>query len=665
MKTLTISRKVSLGFAALLVLTALLGGLAVTSMRTVQGAARTLAREYVPEVDVAAALQSHVSAANLAIRSYGLSADATYLTEARKELVAVQAQLGVAQKLALDHPNLTQLRDDVAELGPTLKAYETAIAATVARNEDIAEKRIKLNESAAEFITNIDALIEAQQGRLQSEIKDGAESALLLERTRKLTLAWEIRALGNAARIGVFKAQALRDNTIFTEALGNFPPMETRLTELLGLLKVRTDIEELDHVKASASAYRDAVQAVLDDSVALIEIGKQRADAANHLLALAEHTQNAGVKRTIEAADYSDEHLAMSATTILIGIAVSLAIGAIVAFVIIRGTTRSLTTIADNLNGNALQVTSAAGQVATASQTLAEGATEQAASLEETSASLEEMSSMTKRNADSAQQAKELSHLTRNSADHGAQHMQEMHQAMDAIKASSNDIAKIIKTIDEIAFQTNILALNAAVEAARAGEAGMGFAVVADEVRNLAQRSAQSAKETAQKIEDAIKKSEHGVAISGKVATSLGEIVEKARQMDALIGEIAVASAEQNQGIGQLNTAVSQMDRVTQSNASSAEESAAAAEELNAQAASLQQAVVDLRRLVVTDATSQAAVPAPTEQTLHLPTRSTPRKPAAPSRREPALVKPTRPQSQAAYATVTPGADDHDDFFRG
>jgi methyl-accepting chemotaxis protein len=208
------------------------------------------------------------------------------------------------------------------------------------------------------------------------------------------------------------------------------------------------------------------------------------------------------------------------------------------------------------------------------------------------------MASMTKRNAENSQKANDLAQQAREAADKGVGDMREMNAAMADIKVSSDDIAKIIKTIDEIAFQTNILALNAAVEAARAGEAGMGFAVVADEVRNLAQRSACAAKETTTQIEGAINKIGHGVSLSGKVSDGLTNIVAKARAVDELAAEVAGASREQTEGITQINTAVSQMDKVTQSNAANAEESAAAAQELNAQAVMMKEAVAKLLKLV-------------------------------------------------------------------
>jgi methyl-accepting chemotaxis protein len=275
-----------------------------------------------------------------------------------------------------------------------------------------------------------------------------------------------------------------------------------------------------------------------------------------------------------------------------------LAMVVVLAQLVTRPVTARLSKVADALGVSSEQVKDGSVQVAGASQSLAEGACQQAASLEETSASLEEMSSMTKRNAETAGKVKALGSEARKAGDVGVKDMTALVSAMDAIKRSSTDIAKIIKTIDEIAFQTNILALNAAVEAARAGEAGAGFAVVADEVRNLARRCAQAAKETTGKIEDAVQKSAVGADISAKVAKSLEEIVGKARQVDELAGEVAAASQEQSQGIAQVNIAVTQMDQVTQGNAANAEESAAAAAELITQAESLKEAVADLLSLV-------------------------------------------------------------------
>ncbi len=296
--------------------------------------------------------------------------------------------------------------------------------------------------------------------------------------------------------------------------------------------------------------------------------------------------------------------------TLLIAIASILVAGIIFSMTTTRSLIKILATISDNLDAGAQQTTTAAGQVAASSQSLADGATRQAASLEETSASLEEIASMTKRNAENAGQAKQAAGAARQAADLGVADMGVMKAAMNDIKVSSDDIAKIIKTIDEIAFQTNILALNAAVEAARAGDAGAGFAVVADEVRGLAQRAAVAAKETAGKIDGAIAKTSHGVSISQKVATSLEEIAKHSREVDHLVAEIALASNEQSQGISQVTAAISQMNEVTQNTAATAEECASASEELNGQASATQDTVRELLVLVG----KAAAEPAPEAQ---------------------------------------------------
>jgi methyl-accepting chemotaxis protein len=270
---------------------------------------------------------------------------------------------------------------------------------------------------------------------------------------------------------------------------------------------------------------------------------------------------------------------------------VGVVVGVVLAFIIATGIVKALRAIVVGLNSGAEQVAAAAGQVSSASQSMAEGASEQASSLEETSASLEEMTSMTTQNADNARQSSQLAGQVRTSADKSRDAMARMSEAIGKIKSSSDETAKIIKTIDEIAFQTNLLALNAAVEAARAGEAGKGFAVVAEEVRNLAMRSAEAAKNTSELIEESQNNSENGVTVSGEVEGILKEIVEGVGKVTQLIDEVSAASGEQAQGIEQVNTAVAQMDKVTQSNAANAEESASASEELSAQAGELKEMV--------------------------------------------------------------------------
>jgi methyl-accepting chemotaxis protein len=230
------------------------------------------------------------------------------------------------------------------------------------------------------------------------------------------------------------------------------------------------------------------------------------------------------------------------------------------------------------------QIASASQQIGTGAQSLAQGTSEQASSLEKVSSSLQEMNAMTRQNAANAKEARGIAEATKTSAEHGSDSMQRLSGAMDLIKKSSDDTAKIIKTIDEIAFQTNLLALNAAVEAARAGEAGKGFAVVAEEVRNLAMRSAEAAKNTADMIEGSVKNAENGVTINQEVMKNLEEINAHAKRVSEVMAEIAAASDQQSQGVGQVNTAMEQMNQLTQANAANSEESASASEELSAQA---------------------------------------------------------------------------------
>jgi methyl-accepting chemotaxis protein len=267
-------------------------------------------------------------------------------------------------------------------------------------------------------------------------------------------------------------------------------------------------------------------------------------------------------------------------------------------FFFVRGINRPIMRVVAGLGEAADQVTSAATEISSASQNLADGASQQASSLEETSASLEELAAMVRQNADHANEAEVITRAASQTMGQANESMKRLTTSMGEITQASEEIRKIIKTIDEIAFQTNLLALNAAVEAARAGEAGAGFAVVADEVRNLAMRAGEAAKNTAGLIEGTVQKIKGGAELVNKTNLDFREVATSARKIGELVGEIAAASKEQSQGLGQINQAMNQMDRLTQTNASSAEQTASAAEEMNGQARHMKEFVSDLQAVV-------------------------------------------------------------------
>ena len=341
-------------------------------------------------------------------------------------------------------------------------------------------------------------------------------------------------------------------------------------------------LEKYHKALASFNGQQSESARVVDKIVAGIDL--PFSTATEQLASIVQHSDNKYLETEEQQFRY---RIWLLRWCFVIGSAFGIVIGIVSAVIVSRFLTNRLNDMAKALEKNCLFVASSAKQTASASQSLAEDANKQAASIEETSSSLVEMASITRKNAENAVKANELARKARQMADQGTADMKSMAQAVQEIKANAYDITKIIKTIDEIAFQTNILALNAAVEAARAGSAGLGFAVVADEVRNLAQKCASASKETSSKIEKANVRTDQGVEICDRVHNSLNAINEVVHQVDYLVAEVAQSSQEQSQGIEQITSAVNEMDKVTQDNAAHAQESASSAEELNSEARSM------------------------------------------------------------------------------
>jgi methyl-accepting chemotaxis protein len=389
--------------------------------------------------------------------------------------------------------------------------------------------------------------------------------------------------------------------------------MKKRFDEMDTLLADREEgrklVAELRSTSAEWDSTEEQVHRAIGEGNAAGAWDVQRQKSAPLLSKVSEGTQRLTAMQNrlfadaIKAGDDSYRTLLW----LIIGVFAASMVLAVVVRWVVKGIITTLRTATRDLAQGAQHVATASSQVASASQSLSQGATEQAASLEQTSASMEEIASMTRMNAENTHQAAGMMADAEKQV-HGANAaLSAMVASMSAIKESSDKVSKIIKTIDEIAFQTNILALNAAVEAARAGEAGMGFAVVADEVRTLAQRSAQAAKDTAVLIEESIAKANDGNQKVSQVTNAIAAITESSVKAKGLVDEVSVASRQQSQGIEQVSQAIAQMEKVTQTNAASAEESAAVSQELSAQAEEASSVVRKLMDLVGTDARDFAA----------------------------------------------------------
>jgi methyl-accepting chemotaxis protein len=576
--------KIAGGFGILLTLAMLLGGIAVFNMARVGKLSTSLADEYVAEVDIATALERATHSAMYELRGYTYAEDPAMLASGLAHLEEADQQLTRAKELSGRAKALKKLGDEVEVAATSLDTYRDLAKRTGEINAGITQDRDNLNAAAQAFLTNANAYVDGQWEALRKEAKK-------TERIDKLVIANKIIDLGNDTRIKVFKSQALRDPSYLTAAQANFPELLSLLDSLVPLTHQEANLQQIAETRKSVEEYEKAAASYGQHATEMAKVSEERRTAGFALLNACSGTADAGLKNTIDIAGTAKTSLGRASTLMTFGLLVALISGVTMAVLITRSITGPIHRIIASLTSGSDQVSAASGQVSQTSQEMAEGASEQASSLEQTSASLQQMAAMTQQNAANAREAKQIAVEMRKGGESGKDAMLRMADAIQRIKASSDDTARIIKTIDEIAFQTNLLALNAAVEAARAGDAGKGFAVVAEEVRNLAQRSAEAAKNTAALIEESQQNAADGVNVSTEVAATLNQIVDGIVRMNDLVNGVSTASEEQARGAVEVNRAVEQMDKLTQTNAASAEESASASEELSAQARELRDMV--------------------------------------------------------------------------
>ena len=418
----------------------------------------------------------------------------------------------------------------------------------------------------------------------------GAETVAMLAAERGIILRAYMK---DAATVDKYNRQFEESAAAVAGTLDAIEPLLVLPQSKAIVAQLRTNNRQMSEINTEVYSH-----ASKGDPDGAAEIYKQRfmttytdsKEASDRLITAQEELLKAGLAS-------ADSSTASSRWITCLVLLLSLAAGVLV-LITISGINAALRESVTTLGESIGQVAAAATQIASTSQSLAQGASEQAATIEETSATSAGINSMARRNTENSRSTAEMMDSSQKRFAETSESLQHMVTSMDGITASGQQISKIIKVIDEIAFQTNILALNAAVEAARAGEAGMGFAVVADEVRNLAQRCAQAAKDTAGLIEDSIARSNGGKAQVDQVAMAFNVVAAESTKMKVLVDEINVSSVEQARGVDQMTRSITQIEQVTQSSAANAEEGAAAAEELTTQAKNMQEVVLKLEAMV-------------------------------------------------------------------
>lgn len=578
-ENMKLASKMALGFGVLIVFAAVLGYTGFISLGSVGSK--------VENADDANWIINQLQDGRIKEKNFMLRKDKKYQEEA-KELVAEvhkrADELNSKLKDPLDKEKITTASSE-------MDFWLTAFDEYVALEDKKVEADAIMVKSARAAIVEIEKMCADQKEKLLEEMSSDNSSAKLKDRLAKAD---------DANRLNKYALETRRQEKNFV-IRGDVKYVDNVAAEVTAMVALADDMksrfhdsinkDQADEVIKSINAYHVAFK----EYVAYVESQQKEVDI---LIEAAGKVQNhTNELRTGQKGKM--ETIMASSNMIMMFLAIgAIIIGIFAAWFITSSITKSLNQIIANLTESSNQMTSAAGQVSSSSQSVAQGTSEQAAAVEETSASLEELSSMTKRNASNAQQANTLMGESVSLINTGQESMKRMVSSIEEIKTSSDETAKIIKTIDEIAFQTNLLALNAAVEAARAGDAGKGFAVVAEEVRNLAQRSAEAAKNTQILIDGSVENSKRGVNVSQETSQVLEEIIVSSRKVAELVAEIAAASNEQAQGIDQMNIAMTQVDQATQANASNSEETAAAAEEMSAQSEMLKDMVDVLIKIV-------------------------------------------------------------------
>ena len=666
---MNLSAKIIIGFVLTNIIYIVLMAAIFVFVKPVETDSQSLIGYVLAASDKANSIRFEISQMRLNMRSYMASAtrERKFFDQCVTNSSAVAPKISELNQLVnapeaafLRTPEITGALQTIMENWQTFS--DLTLKGTVERQERLLKLRLDLFNAYSQDI-NV-ALVEALKGQKDTFLEEmrkieTVSAADIIRRFERVEALNVVMDHMNIATMGYFRGVLAGDYDIINDSLNMLVEGTKQADAILADTRLESNRVALQKLlKAITEVYEPALknsvaQTKEDDAIVAKrnEMGDLIMDAATKLGQATDNITQAFSSGMIEAVGNVTK-------VMLIGPVLALVISMVMALFLTRGIVRPINSVIASLTESAHEVDSASSHLTGASTSLAEGATQNAASLEETSAALEELSSMTRRNADNAVEANGLMAQANEAVNKAESSMNLVIKAMGEISHSGSEIGKIIKTIDEIAFQTNLLALNAAVEAARAGEAGAGFAVVADEVRNLAIRSAEAAKTTADLIASTIANISSGSEMVNVTAETFKTVETHANKVAELVSEVAEASREQNQGIGQISQAMSEMDKVTQNNAATAEEAASAAGELSHQAGNLMTVVHDMNVLTHGKGAVTAQGPAGRRVGGPGPRLAAPA-PAAPKHLKP----PVQSKSQTAAEKALPMTDgDNFDF---
>ena len=610
--------KIGGGFGALVLLMLVVGISAVWNMAGVQKQT-TLEREYIAEAKVAGALERAISLSRLHARSYGFTEEKQYFEDALKALDEFKKVLQDAKKLTAGTTGyVSTFETALPEIEAKGTEFEKLTNETAARIGQMADVRKVLEAAAGEYMQSCADFLNSENEALETETMAGFPPERLSERLQKITVINEVIDLGNATRLATSQSQALREPKFIQEAQPYFDRMEKKLQELFAMSELEETIKELNDTKTAAQTYKNAMNDLLANWLALQKVNDQRLAATEKVVELAQNGALQDMQETETIAAATVLSLASASKMMLIGLISAVIIGIIVAVSMTRAIVKplaqgvalaravatgdlsrtmtlkrrdeigmladalrdmvaKLSQIARTIKSTAENVASGSTAMSASAALMSQGATEQASAVEEASSSMEQMVANIRQNADNALQTEKIAAQAANDA-------QASGQAVMAAVMAMKEIAKKITIIEDITRQTRTLSLNATIEAAKAQEYGKGFAVVAAEVRALSERSQTAATEITALTGSS-------VTLAEKAGDMLTKLVPDIRKTAELVQEISAASKEQDTGTEQINRAIQQLSQVSQQNAATSEELAATSEELAAQAEQLREAV--------------------------------------------------------------------------